>query len=120
MTTLRALFIAFTLTASAGMVAAEPTTTPVPVVPAGEAVGSIVTELMSGCQEQRWLRTIQHQGRDLQLDDGSLWQVDSVQALDTVSWTPTDPIVVCHADLTDTTEHQLVHARLLHPGHPDL
>lgn len=120
MTMFRVLFIACIMMTSADLVAAEPAVAPVSVVSEDEAVSTLFADLVAGCQEQRWLRTIQHQGRDLQLDDGSLWQVDSVQALDTVSWTPTDPIVVCHSDLTDTTEHQLVHARLVQPGHPDL
>lgn len=91
---------------------AEPVVTP---VLADDDIENVITN--QACTAPHWLLSIQHQGRELQLDDGSLWQIDAVQALDTVSWSPTDPIVACHAELTDMAEHQLVHAHQLQSGH---
>lgn len=91
---------------------AKPVVTPVLV---DDDIENVIAS--QACTTLHGLLSIRHQGRELQLDDGSRWQVDAVQALDTVSWSPTDPIVACHTELTDMAEHQLVHARQVQSGH---
>jgi len=67
-----------------------------------------------------WVQTVLDQGRIIILEDGSRWEVESLDQNETVLWAPTSPITVDEANtpvddfrytLTNTEENRSVRAK---------
>lgn len=52
-------------------------------------------------------------GRLVQLEDGSLWEIDPVDRIDTMLWLPVTDIVVCDDKLINTEDKETADARRL-------
>jgi hypothetical protein len=64
----------------------------------------------SGCESGHWVQSVSGNGEIVQLEDGSIWQVDAVDAIDTMLWLPTTEIVVCDGKLINTDDNESVDA----------
>lgn len=50
-------------------------------------------------------------GQIVKLEDGSIWQVDAVDAIDSMLWLPTTDIIACDGKLINTEDNETVSAR---------
>jgi hypothetical protein len=49
-----------------------------------------------GCDSGHWISSVSNGGEIIILEDGSVWQVDSVDTIDTSLWLPIEDITVCN------------------------
>ena len=63
-----------------------------------------------GCEAGHWIESVSDNGSIIKLEDGSLWEVDSVDAIDTMLWLPTTDIVSCDDKLINTEDNETVDA----------
>lgn len=50
-------------------------------------------------------------GQIVKLEDGSIWEVDLVDAIDSMLWLPTTDIIACDDKLINTDDNETVSAR---------
>ncbi len=65
----------------------------------------------SGCEAGHWVDSVAADGRIVKLEDGSIWEVDAVDAIDSALWLATTDIVVCGDKLINTEDNETVSAR---------
>lgn len=63
-----------------------------------------------GCESGHWVDSVSDGGEIVKLEDGSLWQIDLVDQIDTSLWLPTTDIVVCSYKLINTDDNESVGA----------
>jgi hypothetical protein len=64
----------------------------------------------SGCEAGHWVEYVSSDGQIVKLEDGSIWEVDAVDAIDSALWLPTTEIVVCDDKLINTDDNETVSA----------
>lgn len=64
----------------------------------------------SGCESGHWVDTVSNDGQIVKLEDGSIWEVDAVDAIDSALWLPTTDIVACDDKLINTEDNETVSA----------
>jgi hypothetical protein len=67
----------------------------------------------SGCEAGLWIDSVSSDGQIVKLDDGSIWEVDSIDTIDSSLWLPFSNIVVCGDRLINTDDNETVSARRL-------
>jgi hypothetical protein len=67
----------------------------------------------SGCAGGHWVDSVSSDGAIVKLEDGSVWEVDAADAVDSALWLPTTEIVACDDKLVDTDDSETVSARRL-------
>ena len=63
-----------------------------------------------GCESGHWVDSVSNNGQIVKLEDGSIWEVDSVDAIDSSLWLPTTDIIVCDDKLINTEDNETVSA----------
>jgi hypothetical protein len=53
-------------------------------------------------------------GKIVKLEDGSVWQVDDADTVDSVLWLPITDIVACDSQLINTDDNETVSATQIH------
>ncbi len=66
------------------------------------------------CESGHWIQDVIDGGRLIRLEDGSLWEVDAVDQVDSSLWLPVSNIVICDDKLINTDDNESVSARQLH------
>ena len=66
-----------------------------------------------GCDEGHWIDEVLADGRIIKLEDGSLWEVDSIDTVTSSIWLPTSDIIVCDDKLINVDDKETVQARRL-------
>jgi hypothetical protein len=64
----------------------------------------------SECEAGHWIESVSDDGQLVKLEDGSIWEVDTVDAIDSALWLPTTEIVVCDDKLINTDDNETVSA----------
>ena len=64
----------------------------------------------SGCESGHWVDSVSNNGQIVKLEDGSIWEVDAVDAIDSSLWLPITDIVACDDKLTNTEDNETVSA----------
>jgi hypothetical protein len=64
----------------------------------------------SGCESDHWVESVSSDGQIVKLEDGSIWEVDAVDAIDSAFWLPTTDIVACDDKLINTEDDEIVSA----------
>lgn len=64
----------------------------------------------SGCESGHWVESVLNDGQIVKLEDGSIWKVDAVDAIDSSLWLPTTDIIVCEDKLVNTEDNETVSA----------
>lgn len=64
----------------------------------------------SGCESGHWVDSVSNDGQIVKLEDGSIWEVDAVDAIDSALWLPTTDIVACDDKLINTEDNETVSA----------
>jgi hypothetical protein len=57
--------------------------------------------------------SVSNDGQIVKLEDGSIWEVDAVDAIDSSLWLPTTDIVACDDKLINTEDNETVTATRL-------
>jgi hypothetical protein len=65
------------------------------------------------CDADHWIEEVLGDGAIIKLEDGSLWQVDSVDEITAVLWLPTTEVVVCDDKIINTDDNESVQVRRL-------
>ncbi len=61
-----------------------------------------------GCESGHWIESISENGKIITLEDGSIWDVDPVDAVDSSRWLPSAGVVVCDDALINTKTNEKV------------
>lgn len=64
----------------------------------------------SGCEPGHWVESVSNDGQIVKLEDGSIWEVDAVDSIDSALWLPTTDIVACDDKLINTDDNETVSA----------
>jgi hypothetical protein len=64
------------------------------------------------CEDGHWIDAVPNDGRLIRLEDGSLWQVDSIDTVTSSIWLPVSDIIICGNRLNED-DNETVHARRL-------
>ena len=64
----------------------------------------------SGCESGHWVDSVSNDGQIVKLEDGSIWEVDAVDAIDSSLWLPITDIVACDDKLINTEDNETVSA----------
>lgn len=64
----------------------------------------------SGCESGHWVDSVSSDGQIVKLEDGSIWEVDAVDAIDSALWLPITDIVACDDKLINTEDNETVSA----------
>lgn len=67
----------------------------------------------SGCEDGHWVDSVSGDGTIVKLEDGSVWEVDAADAIDSALWLPTTEIIACDDKLINTDDGETVSARRL-------
>ena len=68
---------------------------------------------INGCESGHWVDSILSDGEIVKLEDGSIWQIDSIDTVDSSLWLETDDVTVCEGKLVNTDDHSSVGANRL-------
>jgi hypothetical protein len=64
----------------------------------------------SGCESGHWIESVSDDGDVVKLEDGSIWEVDAADTVDSALWLPTTEIVACGDKLINTDDNEKVSA----------
>jgi len=67
----------------------------------------------SGCKDGHWIKSVAGNGEIIQLEDGSIWQVDSIDTVISSIWLPISNITICGSYLVNTDDGEKVSVRRL-------
>ena len=67
----------------------------------------------SDCDDGHWVDSVSDDGTIVKLEDGSVWEIDSVDAIDSALWLPTTEIIACDDKLINTDDNETVSAQRL-------
>jgi hypothetical protein len=63
------------------------------------------------CEDGHWIDDVMDDGRLIKLEDGSLWEVDETDTVDSASWSPTSDVIVCAEKIINIDDKESVGAR---------
>ena len=79
----------------------------------GVLFSSLYSTTASACEDGHWIQSVSSDGTIIKLEDGSVWEVDSVDAITSMLWLPTTEIVACDDKLINTDDGEKVDATRL-------
>jgi hypothetical protein len=62
------------------------------------------------CEDGHWIDAVMDDGRLIKLEDGSLWEVDEIDTLDSALWLPRSDVVVCVGKIINVDDNESVGA----------
>jgi hypothetical protein len=71
------------------------------------------TSRRGDCESGHWIESVIDDGRIIKLEDGSVWEVDSIDQIDSMLWLPVSDIVVCGDKLINVDDNESVNATRL-------
>jgi hypothetical protein len=78
---------------------AIPVSPPLPSLSGGAAGGN-------GCSAGHWIESVEGDGKLIKLEDGSMWEVDDVDTVDTAIWLPVSNVVICGTKMINTDDSE--------------
>jgi hypothetical protein len=63
-----------------------------------------------------WIEEVLADGKILKLEDGSLWRVDSVDAVTSAVWVPMSDVIVCDDSIVNVDDSETVHVHQIRPN----
>jgi hypothetical protein len=67
----------------------------------------------SGCTDPHWIRSKSSDGAIISLEDGSVWEVDAVDRIDSGLWLETEDGVIWGSEMINLENGESVHVRRL-------
>lgn len=71
---------------------------------------ALASHEVTACEDGHWVDSVTDDGRIVILEDGSIWEVDPVDQIDSALWLPTTEIVACDNKLINTEDGETVGA----------
>jgi hypothetical protein len=65
----------------------------------------------SGCEDGHWIESVSSDGSIIKLEDGSVWEVDAGDTVDSALWLPVSDIIACDNKLINTDDDESVSAQ---------
>ena len=65
----------------------------------------------SGCEEGHWIEAVMDDGGIIKLEDGSLWEVEAGDTVDSAIWLPVTDVLVCNDKIINTDDNETVHVQ---------
>lgn len=65
------------------------------------------------CETGHWIDAVMADGEIIKLEDGSLWQVDSVDMITSGLWLPISDVLICGDHMINTDDNESVGVRRL-------
>lgn len=65
----------------------------------------------SGCEDGHWIESVSDDGGIIKLEDGSVWEVDAGDTVDSALWLPVSDIIVCDDKLINIDDNESVSAQ---------
>lgn len=78
------------------------------------AVWALLIGFALACEGGHWIESVSSEesvssdGRVITLEDGSVWEVDSIDRIDSMLWLPVSEIVACDDKLINTNDDEAV------------
>ena len=66
-----------------------------------------------GCEDGHWIQSIAANGKIIELEDGSIWQVDDVDTVTSSIWLPVSNVTICGSYLINTDDGKKINATRL-------
>ena len=66
------------------------------------------------CESGHWIESVSNDGEIIKLEDGSIWEVDAGDTVDSMLWLPVTNIVVCPDKLINIDDNETVGVTQLH------
>ncbi len=63
-----------------------------------------------GCESGHWIESVAGDGKIIKLEDGSMWEVNEVDAVTSSLWLPTSEVVVCDTKIINVDDGENVEA----------
>jgi hypothetical protein len=63
------------------------------------------------CEDGHWISDVMDDGHLIKLEDGSLWEVDEADTIDSTLWLPTSDVVVCAGKIINVDDNESVGVR---------
>ena len=73
-------------------------------------VGVLSTGVASACEDGHWIDSVSDDGGIVILEDGSVWEIDPANRIDSMLWLPVSEIVACDDKLINTDADEVVDA----------
>lgn len=64
-----------------------------------------------GCEDGHWVESVSSDGSIVKLEDGSVWEIDPGDTVDSALWLPVTDIITCDDKLINTDDNESVSAR---------
>lgn len=64
----------------------------------------------NSCEAGHWVESVSDDGDIVKLEDGSVWEIDGADIVDSALWLPTSEIVACAGKLINTDDNETVSA----------
>ena len=61
-----------------------------------------------GCSDGHWIQSITGNGEIIKLEDGSIWQVDSIDTITSSIWLPISNVTICGSTMINTDDGEKV------------
>lgn len=74
------------------------------------ALGLTTGLARADCEDGHWVQSVSSDGAIVILEDGSVWEIDPADQVDTALWLPTTNIVACDDKLIDTDDNEIAGA----------
>lgn len=72
------------------------------------AVWVLLIGFALACEGGHWIESVSSDGRVITLEDGSVWEVDPIDRIDSMLWLPVSDIVACDDKLINTNDDEAV------------
>ena len=67
----------------------------------------------SGCEDGHWIQAVMSGGEIVKLEDGSIWEIDSIDVIDSALWLPIEEIIICGNTIINSDSGDKVSAKRL-------
>lgn len=80
-------------------------------------LGGFVTDqqkpAMHNCSDGHWISSVSNNGKIVVLEDGSVWQIDDVDKIESMLWLPTENVLICGKRMVNSSSGKAVQAMRL-------
>jgi hypothetical protein len=60
------------------------------------------------CDSEHWIDSVSDDGSIIKLEDGSIWEVDPVDTVDSMLWLPVTEVIICDDRMINTDDNETV------------
>jgi len=80
------------------------------------AAGRVHGRQSGDCKSGLSIESVEGDGKIIKIDDGSMWEVDDVDTVDTALWMAVDDVVLCNGKIINTDENESAEVTQLSGG----